>query len=82
MAVGDGLLQQIIGHGIAAKISARLGEGVLNGTLTARIGLPPCRSAAPCPFRPQKPPSLGDVAPFLFSKGEQPASSSPEKGRG
>ena len=39
MAAGDSLLQQIVGHGIASKISARMGEGVLNGLLTARVGL-------------------------------------------
>ena len=38
MAVGDSLLQQIVGHGIASRISARMGEGVLNGLLTARVG--------------------------------------------
>ena len=39
MAVGDSVLQQIVGHGIASRISARMGEGVLNGLLTARVGL-------------------------------------------
>ena len=33
MAVGDSLLQQLVGHGIASRISARMGEGVLNGLL-------------------------------------------------
>ena len=40
MAAGDSLVQQMLGHGIAAKLSQRLGEGVLNGLLTARLG--PC----------------------------------------
>ncbi len=35
VAIGDSLIQQVVGHGIAAKLSARLGEGVLNGMLTA-----------------------------------------------
>jgi hypothetical protein len=39
MAASDTLIQQVIGHGLAAKLSARLGEGVLNGLLTARRGL-------------------------------------------
>ena len=39
MAASDGLVQQVLGHGIAAKLSQRLGEGVLNGLLTARLGL-------------------------------------------
>jgi putative membrane protein len=40
MAVGDSLVQQVLGHGIAAKLSQRLGEGVLNGLLTARLAWP------------------------------------------
>src|SRR6516225_10813235 len=31
LAASDSLIQQMLGHGIAAKLSARLGEGVLNG---------------------------------------------------
>src|SRR5207245_4584898 len=38
MAASDSLLQQMLGHGIAAKLSQRLGEGILNGLLTARLG--------------------------------------------
>ena len=67
IAVGESLLQQILGHGIAAKISARLGEGVLNGLLTARIGLSAMAVCRPMPFAAERPPSIGDVAPFLFS---------------
>ena len=82
MAVGDSLLQQLVGHGIASRISARMGEGVLNGLLTARVGLSALAVCRPMPFSVDKAPGVSDVAPFLFSKGEQPASSSPEKGRG
>jgi len=31
MAVGDSLIQQVLGHGVALRISARMGDGVLNG---------------------------------------------------
>ena len=37
MAVGDSLIQQVLGHGLAAKVSARLGEGVLNGLLAPGV---------------------------------------------
>ncbi len=40
MAATDSLVQQMLGHGLAAKLSQRLGEGILNGLLTARLGLP------------------------------------------
>ena len=71
MAVGDSLLQQIIGHGVASKISARLGEGVLNGLLTARVGLSAMAVCRPAPFGAQKPPGVADVAPFLFGAGKE-----------
>jgi putative membrane protein len=70
MAVGDSLLQQIVGHGIASKISARMGEGVLNGLLTARVGLSALAVCRPAPFSVEKPPGLSDVAPFLFGGGK------------
>jgi len=71
MAVGDSIIQQIIGHGVASRISARMGEGVLNGLLTARVGLSALAICRPAPFAVTKPPGVSDVAPFLFSgKGE------------
>lgn len=72
LAIGDSLLQQVVGHGIAAKLSAKLGEGVLNGLLTARVGLSAMAVCRPMPFCAEKPPGVADVAPFLFgdrSKG-------------
>ncbi|MGB7126730.1 MAG: TIGR01620 family protein, partial [Methylovirgula sp.] len=75
VAVGDSLLQQVLGHGIAAKISARLGEGVLNGLLTARVGLSAMAVCRPMPFVVASSPAIGDVAPFLF-RSEKRASSS------
>ena len=68
VAVGDSLIQQVVGHGIAARLSARLGEGVLNGLLTARVGLSAMAVCRPMPFSVAKPPNVSDVAPFLFSK--------------
>ena len=73
MAVGDSIIQQIVGHGIASRISAKMGEGVLNGLLTARVGLSALAVCRPAPFAVAKPPGVKDVAPFLFSgkdKGE------------
>ena len=66
MAVGDSLVQQVLGHGLAARLSARLGEGVLNGMLTARVGLSAMAVCRPMPFATKKAPGVSDVAPFLF----------------
>lgn len=70
MAVGESLVQQVVGHGLAARLSARLGEGVLNGMLTSRVGLSAMAVCRPMPFAVTKAPGLTDVAPFLFSKGK------------
>ncbi|MGD1038124.1 MAG: TIGR01620 family protein [Roseiarcus sp.] len=70
MAVGDSLLQQIVGHSIASRISARMGEGVLNGLLTARVGLSALAVCRPAPFAIDKPPGVAEVAPFLFRAGK------------
>ena len=82
MAVGDSLLQQLVGHGIASRISARMGEGVLNGLLTARVGLSALAVCRPMPFSVDKAPGVSDVAPFLFSKGDPSSSPVWDKGRG
>jgi putative membrane protein len=71
MAVGDSLIQQVVGHGIAAKLSARLGEGVLNGLLTTRIGISAMAVCRPMPFAALKAPNIGDIAPFLFQKEDK-----------
>ena len=68
MAAGEGLLDQIVGHGVAAKISARLGEGVINGILTARIGLAAIAVCRPLPFAARKAPTLREVAGGLFTR--------------
>jgi putative membrane protein len=71
MAASDSLIQQVIGHGLAAKLSARLGEGVLNGLLTARLGLAAIEVIRPLPFNALRQPSLNDLAGSLLRLGEE-----------
>ncbi len=66
MAASDSLIQQMIGHGVAAKLSAKLGEGVLNGLLTARLGLAAMDATRPLPFTALRRPALNDLAGALF----------------
>jgi putative membrane protein len=66
MAASDSLIQQVIGHGVAAKLSARLGEGVLNGLLTARLGLAAVEATRPLPFTALRQPALNDIAGSLL----------------
>jgi putative membrane protein len=67
IAVGDSLLQQIIGHGVAARVSAKLGEGVVNGLMTARIGLSAMDVCRPLPFLAAERPMLKDLTSDLVT---------------
>jgi putative membrane protein len=73
MAASDGLVQQVLGHGIAAKLSQRLGEGMLNGLLTARLGLAAIDVTRPLPFTALPRPALADLAKDLLRKRDADA---------
>jgi putative membrane protein len=73
MAASDALVQQVLGHGIAAKLSQRLGEGVLNGLLTARLGLAAIDVTRPLPFTALPRPALADLAKDLLRKRDADA---------
>jgi putative membrane protein len=68
MAASDSLVQQMLGHSIAAKLSERLGEGMLNGLLTARLGLAAIDVTRPLPFTALPRPALTDLAKDLLTK--------------
>lgn len=68
VAVGDSLLQQVLGTGLASRLSARLGEGVLNGFLTARIGLSALDVCRPVPFSAATRPTLSRVTASLLTR--------------
>lgn len=74
IAVGDGIIQQLLGHGLASKISARLGEGVINGLMTARIGIAAMDLCRPMEFKAVKRPGISDfvsdLTPTLGSGGK------------
>ncbi|MEZ5811236.1 MAG: TIGR01620 family protein [Rhizobiaceae bacterium] len=67
IAVGDSLVQQLVGHGLAAKLSARLGEGVVNGLMTVRIGIAAMETVRPLPFSAVKRPGMGEFLTALAS---------------
>ena len=71
LAASDSVVQQMLGHGIAAKLSQRLGEGVLNGLLTARLGLAAIDVTRPLPFTALPRPALTDLAKDLLRKREE-----------
>ncbi|MFC2249272.1 YcjF family protein [Labrys portucalensis] len=71
MAAGDSLISQALGHGLASRISAKLGEGVLNGILTARLGLAAMMASRPMPFDALPRPGVTDVAGGLILKSKE-----------
>ena len=50
VALTDDLLGSFAGGGILAKLSRRFGEGVVNGALTARVGVAAMEICRPMPF--------------------------------
>ena len=70
IAVGDGLAQQVLGHGLASRLSARLGEGVVNGLMTARIGIAAMDLCRPLPFRVVRRPGISDFVGDLSPVGK------------
>jgi putative membrane protein len=73
VGVADSVVQQVIGHGLAARLSARLGEGMVNGLLTARLGLLAIDLVRPLPFHQLPRPALNDLAGTLLRPAESAA---------
>lgn len=67
IAAGDEFVHQIVGQGLAARLSAKLGEGVVNGMMTARIGVAAMETVRPLPFAALKRPGMGDFLAALTS---------------
>ncbi len=58
VAVGDDLIHSVAGGGILSRVSRRFGEGVVNGALTARVGVAAIEVCRPLPFQRLKKPSV------------------------
>jgi putative membrane protein len=71
IALGDSVVQSVFGHGLASRLSSKLGEGVLNGMLTARLGLAAVDLTRPLPFNALPRPQLGDLVKDLMKKREK-----------
>ena len=50
VAVGDDLLEPILGGSVLSKLSRRFGEGLVNGALSARVGVAAMEVCRPLPF--------------------------------
>ena len=73
VAVGDDLLEPVLGGTILGKLSRRFGEGLVNGALTARVGVAAMEVCRPLPFAQGKKPKVRDIVKNalggLFGKG-------------
>ncbi|AEI93220.1 YcjF family protein [Roseobacter litoralis] len=61
VAVGDDMLEPILGGSIVGKLSRRFGEGLVNGALTARVGVAAMEVCRPMAFTTQKRPKVRDI---------------------
>ena len=58
VAIGDDMIGSIAGGSVLSKLSRRFGEGIINGALTARVGVAAMDVCRPMPFRAVKKPSV------------------------
>jgi putative membrane protein len=72
VALGDDVLQQLIGHGLTARLSRKLGEGMVNGAFTGRIGIAAIELCRPLPFIEAERPRLRDFLAELRVAARQP----------
>src|SRR6185369_4029584 len=65
LVLTDGIVEQLVGQGLAARLSQRLGEGVVNGLMTVRVGIAAIRVVRPLPFASAAEPQVRDFIPEL-----------------
>jgi putative membrane protein len=68
LALTDDLLGQFLGQDLLRRLSRRLGEGVFNGALTARIGTVAIAICRPLPFIETSPIRLRDFVGELVRR--------------
>jgi len=61
VAVGDDLLEPLLGGSILSKLSRRFGEGLVNGALSARVGVAAMEVCRPLPFSARSRPSVRGI---------------------
>jgi putative membrane protein len=62
VAVGEDLGGAVAGGSLLTRVSRRFGEGVVNGALTARVGVAAMEVCRPMPFHAVRRPSVAGVA--------------------
>ena len=67
VAVGDDLISTVAGGGLLSRVSRRFGEGVVNGALTARVGIAAMEVCRPVPFSAARRPSVSSLVQRALS---------------
>lgn len=67
VAVGDDLIGAALGGGVISRVSRRFGEGLVNGALTARIGVAAIEVCRPLAFEACKRPGVGALLRGAFA---------------
>ena len=67
IALSDNLIQHVVGKGLLGRLSARFGEGTVNGILTARVGLAARDVCRPIPQEASAKDTLGSLLKELVS---------------
>ena len=58
VAVGADLIGHVMGRQVATKLAGRIGEGMINGSLTARLGITATKLIRPLPYIEAKPTTI------------------------
>jgi putative membrane protein len=70
LALSDNLIQHLVGKGLLGRLSARFGEGAVNGILTSRIGLAARDVCRPVPEAESTKETLGSLLRELVTLNE------------
>lgn len=73
LALSDNLIQHLVGKGLLGRLSARFGEGAVNGIMTSRIGLAAGEVCRPIPQADSTKETLGSLLRELVRFNENPA---------
>lgn len=73
LALSDNLIQHLVGRGLLGRLSARFGEGTVNGILTARVGLAARDVCRPIPQDASAKETLSSLMKELMSSGPDAA---------
>jgi putative membrane protein len=76
IAFTDDILGQFVGHGMTSRVSKRLGEGLINGGFTIRIGIAAIEVLRPLPYIEARQPRLREFVTEFLKVGQKPDTSS------